>query len=65
VRLDPDETPYDRNKNWLALDDFGPSDQVFDWMDDRLAESHTGRVAWGVDYSASVSTPRWHCVIIP
>jgi hypothetical protein len=33
-------------------------------MADRLAEGPTGRVAWGFDYSASVSTPRWHCVVI-
>jgi hypothetical protein len=34
-------------------------------MGDRLAEGPTGLVAWGIDYSASVSIPRWHCVIIP
>jgi hypothetical protein len=34
-------------------------------MGDWPAEGPTGGVAWGVDYSASVSTPRWHCVIIP
>jgi hypothetical protein len=32
---------------------------------DRLAEGPTGRVACGIDYSASVSTPRWYIVIIP
>jgi hypothetical protein len=47
------------------LDVFGPSDQVFDWMADRLADGPTGLVAWRVDDSVSVSTPRWHCVIIP
>jgi hypothetical protein len=46
------------------LDDFGPSDQVFDWMADQPAEGPTGRVAWGVDYSAPESTPRWHCVML-
>jgi hypothetical protein len=51
--------------NWLDLGDFGPSVKVFDWMTDRLAEGPTGLVAWGVDYSASVSSPRWRCVIIP
>jgi hypothetical protein len=52
-------------ENCLVLDDFGPSHKVFDWMADRLAEGPTGLVAWRVGYSASVSTPRWHCVIIP
>jgi hypothetical protein len=42
--------------NWLVLDDFGPSDKVFDWMADRLAEDPTGLVAWRVDHSVSVST---------
>jgi hypothetical protein len=30
----------------LVLDDFGPNDQVFDWMADGLAEGPTGLVAW-------------------
>jgi hypothetical protein len=50
---------------WLVLDDFGPSDKVFDWMAERLLEGPTGLVSWGVDYSAFVSSPRWHCAIIP
>jgi hypothetical protein len=40
------------------LGDFGPSDQVFDLMADRLAEGSTGLVVWGVHYSVSVSSPR-------
>jgi hypothetical protein len=44
---------------------FGPSNKVSDWIASRLAEGPTGIVAWGVDYSALVSSPRWHCVIIP
>jgi hypothetical protein len=32
---------------------------------DQLADGPTGLAAQGVDYSASVSTPRWHRVIIP
>jgi hypothetical protein len=32
---------------------------------DRLADGPTGLAAYGIDHSASVSTPRWHCVIIP
>jgi hypothetical protein len=51
--------------NGLVLDDFEPIDQVFDLMGDRVADDPTGLVAKGVDHSASVSTPRWHCVIIP
>jgi hypothetical protein len=31
--------------NCLVLDDFGPSDQVFDLMADRLAEVPTGLIA--------------------
>jgi hypothetical protein len=52
-------------ENRLVLDDIGSNNQVFDLMADRIADGPTGRVAWAVDYSASVSTPRWHCVIIP
>jgi hypothetical protein len=63
VRLDPDETPDDRILT--GLDAFGSSDQVIDLMADRLADSTTGLVEWRVDHSVSVSTPRWHCVIIP
>jgi hypothetical protein len=48
----------------LVLGDFGSSDQVFDWMADRLADGATGIVAWRVEYSASVSTPRCQFVII-
>jgi hypothetical protein len=32
-------------ENWLVLDDFGSSDQVFDLMADRLADSPTGLAA--------------------
>jgi hypothetical protein len=32
-------------ENWLVLDDFGPSDQVFDLMADRLADGPTGLAA--------------------
>jgi hypothetical protein len=44
---------------------FSPSDKASDWIADRLAEGPTGIGAWGVDYSAVVSSPCWHCVIIP
>jgi hypothetical protein len=44
---------------------FSPSYKAFDWLADRLAEGPTCIVAWEADYSASVSTSRWHCVIIP
>jgi hypothetical protein len=44
---------------------FSPSDKVSDWIADRLAEGPTGIDARGFDYSALVSSPRWHCVIIP
>jgi hypothetical protein len=61
VRPDHGGTPDDRKLT--GLDDFGPSDQVFDWMADRLADGPTRLVVWGVYYSASVSSPRWHCEI--
>jgi hypothetical protein len=32
-------------ENGLVLDDFGPSDQVFDLMADRLADGPTGLAA--------------------
>jgi hypothetical protein len=44
---------------------FCPSDKVTDWVADRLAEGPTGIDAWGVDYSALLLLPRWHCIIIP
>jgi hypothetical protein len=47
---------------WMILDRVIPA--LIGWAD-RLANGPTGRVACGVDYSASVSTPRWHRVIIP
>jgi hypothetical protein len=44
---------------------FGPSDKVSDRIVDRLADGPTCIAAWGVDYAALVSSPRWHSVIIP
>jgi hypothetical protein len=44
---------------------FGPSEKASDWIANRLAEGTTDIVAWGVDYSAVVSSPRWHCEIVP
>jgi hypothetical protein len=63
VRPDPGEA-FDDSK----LTDFGcfsSSDEVSDWIADRLAEGPTGIGAWGIYDSAFVSSPRWHCVIIP
>jgi hypothetical protein len=45
VRPDHGGTPDDRKLT--GLDDFGPSDQVFDWMADRLADGPTRLVVWG------------------
>jgi hypothetical protein len=62
MRLDPGGASDDRKLTgfgWL-----GPSDKVFDWIADRLAEGPTDIVEWGVYYSALVSSRRWHCVII-
>jgi hypothetical protein len=47
---------------WMILDRV--IQYLIGWAD-RLAEDPTGRVACGIDYSASVTTPRWHRVIIP
>jgi hypothetical protein len=44
---------------------FGPSVKVSDWIADRLTKGPTGIGAWGPDYSALVSSPRWHCETIP
>jgi hypothetical protein len=44
---------------------FSPSDKASDWIANRLADGPTGIGAWGVDYSALVSLPRWQFVIIP
>jgi hypothetical protein len=63
VTPDPGRTSDDSR-----LSDFGcfsPSDKVSDWIADRQAEGPTSIGAWGVDYSASVLSNRWHCVIIP
>jgi hypothetical protein len=51
-------------ENGLVLDASGPSDQVFDLMADRLADGPTGLAAQEDYHPASVSTPRWNCVII-
>jgi hypothetical protein len=37
---------------------FSPSNNVSDWIASRLSEGPTGIGAWGVDYSALVSSPR-------
>jgi hypothetical protein len=53
--------------NDSKLTDFGCFDQrdnVADWIADRLAGGPTGIGACGVDYSAFVTSPRWHCVFI-
>jgi hypothetical protein len=61
--LDPGGTSDDRRL--IGFGCFGPNDKVSDWIANRLAEGPTGIVAWVVDYSALVSSPRWHRVIIP
>jgi hypothetical protein len=63
VRLDPDGVSDDSKLTGFGC--FGPSDKVSDWITDRLAEFPTGIGAWGVDYSAVMSSLRWKCVIIP
>jgi hypothetical protein len=63
MRLDPGLAFDDRKLTCFGC--FGPSDKVFDWLADRLAEGPTGIGAWGVDYYALVSSSCWHCIIIP
>jgi hypothetical protein len=41
-------------ENRLVLDEFGASDQVFDWMGDRQAEGLTCLTASGIDLFVSV-----------
>jgi hypothetical protein len=43
VRSDLDKRLMTENR--LALDDFGPNNQVFDLMSDQLADGPTGLVA--------------------
>jgi hypothetical protein len=63
MRLDPGGASDDHKVTGFGC--FGPSDKVSDWIAERLAEGRTGIAAWGVEYSAVLSSPRWHCVIIP
>jgi hypothetical protein len=63
VRLDPGGGSDDRRLTGFGC--FSPCDKVSDWIDDRLAKGPTGTGALGLDYSALVSSPRCHCVIIP
>jgi hypothetical protein len=62
MRLDPGGASDDRKLTGFLC--FSPSDKIFDGIAVRLAEDSTGIGAWGVGYSALVSSPRWHCVII-
>jgi hypothetical protein len=59
---DPDGAADDRKLTGFGC--FGPSGKVSDCITDRLAEGLTDIVAFGIDYFALVSSPRWHCVII-
>jgi hypothetical protein len=59
MTLDPSGASYDRKLTGFGC--FSPSDKVSEWIASRLAEGPTGIIAWEVDYSALVSSPRWHC----
>jgi hypothetical protein len=61
----PDLGGASGNSKLAGFGCFGPSDKASDWIADRLTEGPTGIGVWGVDYSALVSSPRWHCVSIP
>jgi hypothetical protein len=61
VRLDPGGAPDDSKLTGFGC--FSPSDNVSDWIADRLAEDSTGIGAWGVDKSTLISSQRWHCVM--
>jgi hypothetical protein len=63
VRPDPSGSSDD--SKMTGFECLGPSDKVSDLTVDRLTEGPTGIGTWGVDYSALVSLPRCHCVIIP
>jgi hypothetical protein len=62
VRPDPGGAFDDSKLNGFGC--FSPSDKVSDWIADRLAEGSAGIGAWEVNYSALVSSPRWHRAII-
>jgi hypothetical protein len=61
----PDSRGASDDSKLTGFEYFSPSDKVSDWIADRLTEVSTGTGAWGVDYSAFVSLPRWHYVIVP
>jgi hypothetical protein len=63
VRPDPGGASDDNKLTGFGC--FSPSDKVSDWIGDRLAEGLTSIAARGVEYSALVSSPYWHSVIIP
>jgi hypothetical protein len=63
MRPDPGGASDDRKLTSFGC--FGLNDKVSDWIARRLAEGPKGIAAWGVDYFALVSLPRWHCAIIP
>jgi hypothetical protein len=56
MRLDPGGAFEDNKLTGFGC--FSPSDKASDWIADRLAEGPTGIVAWGIDYSAVISSPR-------
>jgi hypothetical protein len=63
MRLDPGGASDDSELTGFGC--FSPSDKAPDWIiGNRLAEGPTGIVAWGVNHSAVVSSPRWHFLII-
>jgi hypothetical protein len=61
MRLDPGGA-FDDSK-LTGFGSFILSDKASDSIADRLAEGLQGLVAWGINYSVVVSSPRWHCVI--
>jgi hypothetical protein len=63
VRPDPGGASDDSKLTVFGC--LGQSDKASNWIADRLTKGFTCIVARGIDYSALVSSPRWHCVIIP
>jgi hypothetical protein len=63
VRPDPGSAFLDSKLTGFGC--FSPSDKVSDWIADRLAGGPTGIGACGVENFALMSSPRWHCGIIP
>jgi hypothetical protein len=63
MRPDPGGASDDHKLNGFGC--FGPGDKVSDWISRSASGRSYRHFRMGFDYSLLVSSPRWHCVIIP